>query len=184
MSRVQLTPLASLRVSRYQIPAHSGIPNTSISHRPLLIYHSAFPPSSSSASSIESHLASTGVVSPRWRYTMYSTTHFHSTSHEVLCVFSGRATLCFGHEDNPDRVQLDAEAGDVMVLPAGVGHRLLDDHGGFQMIGSYPKGCDWDMCYGKPGEEIKVQGIKDLPWFERDPIYGDEGPCLDNVRDG
>ncbi|RSH93718.1 hypothetical protein EHS25_006365 [Saitozyma podzolica] len=163
MSRVQLTPLASLRVSRYQIPAHSGIPNTSISHRPLLIYHSAFLPSSSSASSIESHLASTGVVSPRWRYTMYSTTHFHSTSHEVLCVFSGRATLCFGHEDNPDRVQLDAEAGDVM------------------MIGSYPKGCDWDMCYGKPEEEIKVQGIKDLPWFERDPIYGDEGPCLDNL---
>jgi len=60
-----------------------------------------------------------------------------------------------------------------------VAHRLLDDiDGGFTMVGSYPKGKGWDMCYGKEGEEDKVKGIEALGWFERDPIYGDEGPSL------
>lgn len=50
-----------LRVSSYQIPALDLIPNTSIQRKPLLIYHSAFH-SSVSASIIESHLSTIGVV--------------------------------------------------------------------------------------------------------------------------
>ena len=71
------------------------------------------------------------------------------------------------------------QKGDVIVVPAGVGHRLLDDlQGGFEMVGSYPKGQQWDMCYGRTGEEKKIEAIKSLGWFDRDPIYGDEGPAL------
>ena len=110
---------------------------------------------------------------------MYQTSHFHSTTHEVLCVSSGKAKLCFGGEDNPNRTEAEVEAGDVMIVPAGVAHRLLKDHdGGFEMVGSYPRGKQWDMCYGKPGEEDKVEGIAGMEWFARDPIYGDEGPTL------
>lgn len=142
-----------------------------------MIYRSAFP--SPTASSIESHFTTTGVVTPQWRYTMYSTSHFHSTSHEVLGIASGSAKLCFGHEDNPKRVEETVKQGDVIVIPAGVSHRLLEDlEGGFEMVGSYPKGFGWDMCYGKKGEEGKVEEIKKLAWFERDPVYGDEGPVL------
>ncbi len=66
------------------------------------------------------------------------------------------------------------------MIPAGVGHRLLDDFkSGFEMVGSYPNGKDWDMCYGKEGEEEKVKRIEDLEWFDRDPFYGDQGPTLD-----
>ena len=66
-----------------------------------------------------------------------------------------------------------------MIVPAGVAHRLLEDlEGGFSMVGSYPTGKVWDMCYGKAGEEQQVKGIEGLGWFERDPIYGDEGPTL------
>ncbi|KAI0019866.1 RmlC-like cupin domain-containing protein [Xylariomycetidae sp. FL0641] len=175
-------PLAALRVSRHQIPSHNLVPNTSIQNRPLLHYHAAFPPSTT-ASEIESHLSSVGVVEPQWRFTMYSTTHFHSTSHEVLCISNGGARLCFGGEENPGRVEPVAEKGDAIVVPAGVGHRLLEDMtpgGGFQMVGSYPKGFNWDMCYGKKGEEAKVKAIEKLGWFKRDPIYGDQGPTLEN----
>jgi hypothetical protein len=35
------------------------------------------------------------------------------------------------------------------------------------------------MCYGKQGEEGKVEGIKGLEWFKRDPVYGDKGPVLE-----
>ena len=88
-------------------------------------------------------------------------------------------TLGFGGEENPGRVEAAVEKGDVVIVPAGVGHRLLDDFdSGFEMVGSYPKGKNWDMCYGKKGEEEKVKGIDGLGWFERDPLYGDEGPSL------
>ncbi|KAE8444504.1 hypothetical protein EG329_000488 [Mollisiaceae sp. DMI_Dod_QoI] len=178
MARLSLTPLSSLRISRHQIPAHALIPNTSIQQQPLLIYHSCFP-TSAAASTIETHLKAIGVVVPQWRYTMYSTTHFHSNTHEVLCISSGRAKLCFGGEDNPERVEPLVQKGDVIIVPAGVGHRLLDDFSsGFEMVGSYPQGKQWDMCYGKKEEESKVKGIADLNWFEKDPLYGDEGPVL------
>ncbi len=49
----------------------------------------------------------------------------------------------------------------------------------FVQVGCYPKGYNWDMCYGKRGEEAKIEGIKKLPWFKRDPVYGDEGPVLE-----
>jgi uncharacterized protein YjlB len=172
------SPLSSLRVSRHEIPAHHLIPNTSIQNKPLLIYHAAFPPSAT-ASDIEKYLESVGVVIPQWRYTMYSTTHFHSTTHEVLCISSGRARLCFGGEKNENRVEPVVEKGDAIIVPAGVGHRLLEDlDGGFQMVGCYPPGKQWDMCYGKPGGEKEVDGIEHLEWFTKDPIYGAEGPSL------
>ncbi|KAF2136114.1 uncharacterized protein K452DRAFT_292697 [Aplosporella prunicola CBS 121167] len=177
--KVHLTPLSKLRVSRHQIPSYALLPNTSIQQKPLLIYHTAFS-TNTSASAIEAHLASTGVVTPQWRYSMYTTTHFHSTTHEVLCISSGKALLCFGGEHNEGRVEPVVQKGDVVVVPAGVGHRLLEDReGGFEMVGSYPKGCNWDMCYGNEGEEDKVKGIGGLGWFERDPVYGDQGPALD-----
>ncbi|GAB7359015.1 hypothetical protein MBLNU230_g5088t1 [Neophaeotheca triangularis] len=176
----KLTPLTSLKVLQHQIPAHNLTPNTSLQHKPLLIYRQVFPSPTTTATQIETHLTQTAVVQPQWRYTMFPYSHFHSTAHEVLCISSGAAKLCFGHEDNPSRVEEVVGRGDVVVVPAGVAHRLLEDlEGGFEMVGSYPKGVGWDMCYGKKGEEGKVQGIKRLGWFERDPVYGSEGPVLE-----
>ncbi|KAE9363709.1 hypothetical protein N431DRAFT_389825 [Stipitochalara longipes BDJ] len=178
MAFLTLTPLASLRVSTHQIPRQNLIPNTSIQAKPLLIYHSCLP-SAATASSIEAHLKETGVVFPQWRYTMYNVTHFHASTHEVLCVFSGQAKLCFGGEFNPSKVETGVQKGDVIIIPAGVAHRLLDDfNSNFQMVGSYPRGKHPDMCCGKKEEEEKIKGISTLGWFERDPLYGDDGPVL------
>ncbi|KAL6719939.1 hypothetical protein ACLMJK_001860 [Lecanora helva] len=183
-SKSPLTPLKELTAYAWQIPSFERIPNTSIQEKPLIIYRAAFRPSAS-ASMIEDHLSTIGVVSPQWRHTMFSQSHFHSTCHEVLCVASGKAKLCFGFEDNPDRVERVVKKGDVIVVPAGVSHRLLEDiDGGFTMVGSYEPGKDWDMCYGNEGEEDKVKAISELGWFERDPIYGDAGPLFDWRRKG
>jgi len=96
----------------------------------------------------------------------------------VLCIASGSAKCCFGGEQNEGRIEPVLEKGDVVIMPAGVGHRLLEDYGSFQMVGSYPKGKSWDMCYGKTGEDEQVKQIETLGWFKRDPIYGDDGPSL------
>lgn len=180
MAELRLTAPASLRVSKHYIPAHERIPNTSIQNKPLLIYRDAFP-DSGSASRVEAHLKEVGVVQPQWRYTMYKETHYHSTTHEVLCVASGAGKLCFGGEENPDKVETSVKQGDVIIIPAGVGHRLIEvEEGTFEMVGSYPVGSkEWDMCYGKHGEEAKVATIKKLAWFREDPVYGSEGPVLD-----
>jgi uncharacterized protein YjlB len=85
----------------------------------------------------------------------------------------------FGGEENAERIETTIEKGDVIIVPAGVGYRLLNDYdSSFEMVGSYPKGKNWDMCYGKEGEESKVKGISALGWFEKDPLYGDDGPSL------
>lgn len=109
---------------------------------------------------------------------MFTDSHFHSNTHEVLAIASGSAKCCFGHEENEGRVEPILEKGDVVIVPAGVGHRLVQDYGGFQMVGSYPKGKSWDMCYGRSGEEEQVKSIANLDWFQKDPIYGDDGPSL------
>ncbi|KAH7018207.1 uncharacterized protein B0I36DRAFT_335499 [Microdochium trichocladiopsis] len=131
---------------------------------------------------------------------MYSTTHFHSTTHEVLVITRGTARLRFGGEDNPGGHTADVATGDVLVVPAGVGHRLLEDTssssssspssstkssllpGPFEMVGSYPPGCSWDMCYGNEGEDgAKLESnIEQLEWFAQDPIYGHQGPAIDS----
>ncbi|KAH6717206.1 hypothetical protein BKA61DRAFT_573262 [Leptodontidium sp. MPI-SDFR-AT-0119] len=178
MAQLDLTPISYLQISKHQIPRHNLIPNTSIQKKPLLIYHSCFP-MSASATSIEAHLKAVGVVIPQWRYTLYDITHFHTTTHEVLCVCSGRAKICFGHEANPEKLEVIVEKGDVLIIPAGVGHKLLDDfRSGFELVGSYPRGMHCDMCCGKKSECSKVNGIAGLPWFEKDPVYGDDGPLL------
>ncbi|RMZ71835.1 cupin domain-containing [Pyrenophora seminiperda CCB06] len=177
MSSLTLTPLRTLRLSAHYIPSHAHLPNTTPHNHPLLIYHSCFSPSTT-PSALESHLP-TNFLIPQWRYTMYKTTHYHSTTHEVLCVFSGRARLLFGGEANPGKVEEEVRAGDAIVVPAGVGHRLLEDlDGGFEMVGAYPKGCNWDMCYGKEGEEKKARAVGSVEWLTKDPLYGDDGPVL------
>ena len=173
-----LNPLSGTTVIKYLIPAFKLVPNCSLVNKPLLIYRQVFTKTASTAD-VERHLRSIGIVEPQWRYTMYSTDHFHSTSHEVLTIVSGRAKLCFGHMDSPDAVQEQAEKGDVILVPAGVSHRLIEDvTGDFQMVGSYPVGCSWDMCYGSEGERAKNQGISELPWLSSDPVYGQDGPAM------
>ncbi|KAI1750660.1 RmlC-like cupin domain-containing protein [Xylaria castorea] len=175
---LKITPFGDLKVLKHQIPACNMIPNTSIQRKPLLIYESVFP--NATAFKIESLLSDTGVVTPQWRATMYAMSHFHSMSHKVLSVTNGKATICFGYEDNPGRIMRDIEKGDLIIIPAGVAHRLyaiLEE--GFEMDGSYSKGYNCDTCYGIPDEGWKIERIKELPWFDLDPIYGDKGPVLD-----
>ncbi|MDH3603289.1 MAG: cupin domain-containing protein, partial [Candidatus Tectomicrobia bacterium] len=69
---------------------------------------------------------------PAWRYGIFGYHHYHSTAHEVLGIFRGRATIQFGGEQG---VVLEVQAGDVVVIPAGVAHKSLGSSRNFCAVG-------------------------------------------------
>jgi uncharacterized protein YjlB len=78
-----------------------------------------------------------------WVASVFDFHHFHSTSHEVLAVVSGHATIELG---GPAGEAFEVAAGDVLVLPAGTGHRRATPRDGFSVVGAYPPGQeDYDL---------------------------------------
>ena len=162
------------------------------------------------------------------RYGPNQNSPYHSGAHECMAVISGgRAKIRFGVADSKeDREQdlglgsqgkdlneegreggsdggvlLDAEVGDVFILPAGVAHKThnpkpptdgivfhqppdkndeqgsrdffarIPIEGEFMMMGAYPKGGEWDFAVG--GEhEGKFGEVWDVKVPERDPVLG------------
>ena len=99
--------------------------------------------------------------------------HFHSTSHEVLAVVAGRATLELG---GPQGEAFEVAAGDVLVLPAGTGHRRATARDGFTVVGAYPRGQeDYDLLRGDDPAEVAAarERIAALPAPPDDPVGGD-----------
>jgi uncharacterized protein YjlB len=99
--------------------------------------------------------------------------HFHSTSHEALAVVAGAATLELG---GPQGEAFDVAAGDVLVLPAGTGHRRATARDGFTVVGAYPAGQeDYDLLRGESAEEVAAarERIAALPAPPEDPVGGE-----------
>lgn len=111
-----------------------------------------------------------------WDAGIFTYHHYHSTTHEVLGVYSGKATIQLGDDDGP---QLLLEKGDVLVIPAGVAHKNLDEGNAVGVIGAYPDGRHYDMNYGKPGERLQTdRNIAQLPVPATDPLDGAGGELL------
>ena len=113
-----------------------------------------------------------------WIDSVYDYHHYHSTAHEVLAVCSGQARLLFGGEHG---IEQTVSAGDVIVIPAGVSHKNLSAEGNLVVVGAYPQGQSYDMCYGKREERPEAdRRIVGVPLPESDPLYGPDGPLLDH----
>ena len=111
-----------------------------------------------------------------WRWGGYDFPHYHSTAHEVLGVYRGHATIRLGAEAG---VTVVAEAGDVLVLPAGTGHQNLGASGDFHVVGGYPKGQSADLLRGKKGERPAAdQRIAQVALPTGDPLHGANGPLV------
>jgi uncharacterized protein YjlB len=142
---------------------------------PLLVYQKAL--LESSGDIIEEILESNRWVNA-WQDGIYDYHHYHSKTHEVLVVIQGTARLEFG---GPHGLAISAEPGDVIVIPAGVAHRLAEGDDNFKVVGAYPEGQPYDIMTGKEGERPKVdENIRSVPMPVGDPIYGVDGPLIKN----
>jgi uncharacterized protein YjlB len=112
-----------------------------------------------------------------WKNGLYDYHHFHSFSHETLGVASGSADVLLGGEGGKT---ISLEAGDLIVLPAGTGHRRLRSSENLVIIGAYPSGQeDYDICRHKNDCSGDVAAtIAAVPLPQSDPIYGLTGPLL------
>ena len=150
------------------------------SRLPVLLYRAAFAGARAAANvktppSFEELFEAHGWSSS-WRNGLYSVHHYHSTAHEVLGIFQGWVAARLG---GPRGQLLKLEAGDALVIPAGVAHKNEGASGDFRVVGAYPDGTGPDMQYGRPGERpASDRNIAGVPLPGGDPVHGREGPLL------
>lgn len=139
-------------------------------HYPVLLYKGVW--------LAESHLAEARLNQNGWGNSwvngVFNYHHYHSNAHEALAVISGFVKLTLGGEKG-QKVYL--ESGDVVVLPAGTGHKRLEASSDFRIAGAYPGDMSYNTRTGVQGERPKVlQEIEEVPIPDTDPVYGIDGP--------
>jgi len=144
---------------------------------PLLVYPGVLGEPDLSPSRCKELIAENGWGGA-WVDGVFSYHHYHSNAHEVLCVVSGEARIAFG---GPGGTTVEVAAGDVVVIPAGVGHCNAGASSDFAVVGAYPRGQEsYDLRTGEEGERPEVlENIRNVPLPEADPLFGSGGPLLD-----
>lgn len=152
-----------------------AIPNSRL---PMLVYRQAVPPD---PAAIEV-LFTANHWPAAWRNGVHPFQHFHSNVHEALGVARGRGTVQFG---GPGGQVLDLQAGDVVVLPAGVGHCRLEKSADFLIVGAYPDNAPGpDQHRGDPAEhDAVVHTIAAVAAPKADPVAGEAGALMRLWRD-
>lgn len=141
---------------------------------PLLVYPRALEGDARSPSGCKELLAGNSWGGA-WVNGVFPYHHYHSTSHEVLCVVRGSARITFG---GPGGETVEIEAGDAVVIPAGVGHCNAGSSGDFSVVGAYPRGQEsYDLRTGEEDERPEVlENIRAVALPEADPLFGEGGP--------
>lgn len=150
--------------------ASGPVPNSDL---PVLIHRTGPPDNAADPAAFFERLFERNGWSNGWRNGVYPFHHYHSTSHEVLGVACGRAKLRLGGEDGRD---LDVATGDVLVLPAGTGHKRLSASPDFLVVGAYPEGRGYDLIRADETSEAEtraaLRNIARVPLPDRDPVSG------------
>jgi len=142
------------------------VPN---SHLPVLLFRGVLEPHSTDKAQRFRKAFEKNGWTGLWTDTIYDYVHFHSNAHEVLGIAEGKVTVKLGGKEGRN---FRLKAGDMLVLPAGVGHRRIGDDAGLKVIGAYPP--------GQSHYNMKREGraVPKVPLPQADPFYGEAGPLL------
>ncbi|WP_420376741.1 cupin domain-containing protein [Sinorhizobium medicae] len=121
-----------MKVEEFIFAESGGVPNNP--RLPVLVYRQAIDVTENAAARIEERFRANGWCG-LWRNGVFAHHHYHCGAHEVLGIAEGRARLLIG---GPGGREVEVAAGDVILLPAGTGHRRGEASGDFLVIGGYP----------------------------------------------
>jgi uncharacterized protein YjlB len=153
------------------------IPNSRL---PLVLIRAAVPVRAGDPADAFERTFAANAWTGSWRNGIYRFHHYHSTAHEVLGIARGSAQVRFGG-DAGETVAVGP--GDVVVIPAGVGHKLLEGSPDLWVVGAYAGGRDCDLLRDDPDEIGPARlRIAAVPLPERDPVLGPGGPLLEAWR--
>jgi uncharacterized protein YjlB len=152
------------------LPDGGAIPNNP--RLPVVLHRGATPPGDAAAA--EALFRGHGWR-PAWRNGIHDWHHYHSNAHEALAIVEGEVRVQLGGDGG---VQVALRAGDVVVLPAGTGHRNLGAEGRLLVVGAYPDGsAPPDQLHGAAEEAGRARhAIAAMEDPARDPVTGAEYP--------
>jgi uncharacterized protein YjlB len=162
---------SDFEIEKYWFEDDGVIPNNKL---PVLVYRQVCD-SDNKSDWFESTFIANGWTN-NWRDIILPYDHFHSTTHEVLGVGRGSVTLKVGGQAGK---QLLLNAGDVLILPAGVGHYSMDISAEYEIVGGYPDGRTWDLLKGNEEDrDMTLLCIEKIPIPFTDPIDGENGSLI------
>ncbi|PMS13631.1 cupin [Trinickia caryophylli] len=164
---------ATSQPEAFVLDANGWIPNNE--RLPVLLYRGAIALDGAAdvAVPFEQRFTRNGWPS-QWRDGVYDFHHFHPATHEVLGFARGWARLVLGGPPPLGR-ELEVRAGDVVVLPAGTGHRRIEASDDFLVVGGYPPNQDTGISRTAVGEEQR-QAMLRTSFPPSDPVAGPGGP--------
>jgi uncharacterized protein YjlB len=145
------------------------VPNNPL---PMLFYRAAIK-STDLADAIETLFANNGWGHGQWRNGIFPFVHYHSMIHEALGIARGTAKVRFGGDKGE---VVEVQAGDLAVLPAGMGHQRLSSSDDLLVIGAYPGEGTYNLCKGSKSEhDAALMTIPKVPTPKSDPVLGTSG---------
>jgi uncharacterized protein YjlB len=154
----------------YSFPASGGFPNSRL---PVLVYRNI--EEAHAPKECQELFAANGWLGG-WVNGIFPFHRLHSTAHEVLAFVEGSGSIVLG---GPNGRPVDVAAGDVFVLPAGVGHCNGGSVTDLVVVGAYPNGMSWDVHQGRPVDDQEVlANIESVPLPDTDPVHGPDGPLV------
>jgi uncharacterized protein YjlB len=166
--------LPAMDIVAHLLATSGAIPNHP--RWPLLIYNGALALSGLDPAANFEALFHRNRWPAAWRNGVHPFHHYHSNGHEALGVYSGEVTVQFGGEGG---VTITAKPGDVIVLPAGTGHKKLASKGALGVVGAYPEGQHPDTCmppFARAGRN--AEAVLRVPLPAADPVFGRDGPLF------
>ena len=162
-----------MKLETYALEPGGGLPNSRL---PLIVYRGALGVDTCSPDGCAALFRQNGWQGT-WLNGVFSYWHYHAQSHEVLGCVAGSAHVGFGGDHG---ISTDFNAGDVVLIPAGVGHKRLSQQPGFLVVGGYPPGQNGAITDAGQADLEAAIALADAVSVPRtDPVLGNTGGLHD-----